>query len=195
MTRPWQTPPEGQAAVAADRIRQALPRIARGRVVLRAPYLEDYPAYESIVAGPRGRWIGGPLDPDEAWLDFSQMVAGWVLRGAGLWAVEHQEDGRLLGFVTLHHEAGDPEPELGFFLLPAEEGQGFAFEAAEAARNNAFFALSWPSLVSYIDPDNARAVRLLERLGAVRDESAERAFDGTANAGVAVWRHPRPEAP
>ena len=32
--------------------------------------------------------IGGPFTREEAWLDFSQLVAGWILRGFGLWAVE-----------------------------------------------------------------------------------------------------------
>ena len=52
-----------------------------------------------------------------------------------------------------------------------------------------------PANVAVVEEAVTTTEHLLERLGAVRDEAAERAFDGTANAGVAVWRHPRPEAP
>jgi RimJ/RimL family protein N-acetyltransferase len=48
-------------------------------------------------------------------------------------------------------------------------------------------------LVSYIDPDNARSAALATRLGARRDAKAEAAFDGTPDAGVQVFRHPRPD--
>ncbi len=184
--KPWQQQMTGQAAVAVDRICAGLPRIARGGVILRAPYLEDYPLFESIVTGPRGRWIGGPLSPEKAWEDFLQMVAGWVLRGAGLWTVERESNGERVGFVVINDEKGDPEMELGF-LFPAEnEGKGYAFAAGEAARNNAFFALNRETLVSWVDPENARAIRLAERLGAVRDPA-------TDLGGAIAYRYARPE--
>ena len=111
---PWQEPATGQAAVAVDRIAGALPRIARGRVILRAPYLQDWPLYRDIATTDRAVHFGGPMSEDEAWQDFLQMVASWLLRGCGLWAVEAQETGETVGFVVLNHEAGDPELELGF---------------------------------------------------------------------------------
>ena len=184
--KPWQKPMTGQAAVAVDRICASLPRIARGRIILRAPYLDDYPLFESIVTGERGRWIGGPLTSETAWLDFIQMVAGWVLRGAGLWTVELQATGERVGFVVLNHETGDPEMELGFLFPADNEGKGYAFEAGEAARNNAFFALNRDTLISWIDPENARAIKLVERLGAQRDPASD--IDGSL-----AYRYPRPE--
>lgn len=184
--KPWMAPVTGQQAVAVDRICAALPRIARDRIILRAPLLEDFPLYAGIVCGPRGTWIGGPLSADEAFDDFIQMVAGWVLRGAGLWAVEVQETGETIGFVVLNHEAGDPEFELGFLFTDEAEGKGYAYEAAVAARNNAFFALNRETLVSYIAPGNDRAIRLALRLGARRDPAGD--WDGTL-----CFRYPRPE--
>lgn len=186
MTNPWETPPEGQAAVARDRIAAALPRVATDRTILRAPYLEDFDTYAQIVGSDRGRFIGGPMKREEAWADFNQMIAGWVLRGAGLWTVESQEDGTTLGFVMLIHEHGDPEPELGFIFTKAAEGNGFALEAAQSARNNAFNALSWDTVVSYIDADNTRAIALARALGAEHDPASD-------HDGAQTWRYPRPE--
>lgn len=58
-----------------------IPTLTTARLTLDAPTVEDFTGYASIVTGPRGVGIGGPLSREEAWLDFSQMVAGWVLRG------------------------------------------------------------------------------------------------------------------
>ena len=107
-----------------------------------------------------------------------------MLRGHGLWTVERLSDDLVLGFVLLTHEFGDAEPELGFLFLSAHEGQGYATEAAQAARHFAFGILGWASVVSYVDADNDRSIRLAERLGATVDRDT-----GTEN--LLVYRHSR----
>ncbi|RYH03989.1 N-acetyltransferase [Salipiger sp. IMCC34102] len=184
-THPWETPPQGQAAVAVERIGQSLPKIATERCTMRGPYMEDFDVFADLVMSDRGRYVSGPLTREGAWDDFIQLTASWILRGAGLWTVEHQYDKRVLGFVLLGHETGDPEPELGFLFTEEAEGEGYAFETASRARNNAWNALSYDSLVSYIDPDNARAIALAKRLGAVKEDGM--------HDGCEIWRHPRPE--
>jgi len=184
--RPWEAQPTGQAAIAVDRIAQSLPRIATARCVMRGPYIEDFDIYADIVTSDRGRFVSQQRTRDGAWDDFLQLTASWILRGAGLWTVELQRDKSVVGFVLLGHETGDPEPELSFFFTADGEGQGYAFECATSARNNAYYALSWDSLVSYIEPGNDRAIALATRLGAHHDASAD--FDGTL-----AYRHPRPE--
>ncbi|MEL7026999.1 MAG: GNAT family N-acetyltransferase, partial [Pseudomonadota bacterium] len=52
-----------------------------------------------------------------------------------------------------------------------------------------FTELGLSTLVSYIDPENARSIALAERLGAVRDDEAEKPEDNPL-----VYRHPTPEA-
>lgn len=185
---PWEALPQGQAAVAVERIGQALPKIATDRTVMRGPYMEDFDIFADLVASDRGRYISGPLTREGAWDDFIQLTASWILRGCGMWTVEDMDDKSVLGFVLLGHETGDPEPELGFLFTEEAEGKGYAFEAAEKARNNAWNALSFETLVSYIDPENDRAIKLATRLGAVRDPSAD--HDGTH-----AYRYPRPEVP
>jgi RimJ/RimL family protein N-acetyltransferase len=186
---PWETPPAGAAAALAARIAAGVPRLETPRLVLRAPRIEDFRVYAAIVDGPAGAHLGGPSDREALWLDFAQMVAGWLLRGAGLWAVERRADGRLIGFLPLNHEFGDPEMEIGWFLVPEAEGQGFAREAAEAARRFAFDRLGLPTLVSYVAEDNRRSIRLAERLGAAREAGRH-----PGDPAVLVFRHLRPEA-
>jgi RimJ/RimL family protein N-acetyltransferase len=177
----WEIAPAGAAAIIAGRTAAVVPELTTPRLRLRAPRIGDFAAYAGIATAARG----GSMSREEAWLDFAQMVAGWMMRGYGLWSVERRADGALLGFVPLNHEFGDPERELGWLLIESAEGQGYAREAAEAARAFAFDRLGLPSVVSYIDPDNSRSVRLAERLGARREPQD---FEG-----VRVYRHVRPE--
>lgn len=179
---PWEAAPSGPAAALAAAVSAPVPGITTTRLRLRAPRIADFPAYAEITTGGRGLHIGGPFTREEAWLDFTQMVAGWLLRGYGAWAVERLSDGALQGFVLLNHEFGDAEPELGFLFRAGAEGKGYAFEAAQAARHFAFGILKWASVVSYVDAANDRSIRLAERLGAVRDAAA-------SDEDLIVYRH------
>ena len=94
------------------------------------------------------------------------MFAGhWQLRGFGLWAVEERASGSLVGRVGLHFPEGWPERELAWALARPYWGRGFALEAARAALGHAFDSLAWNRVISLIDPDNHRSIRLAERLG------------------------------
>ena len=128
----------GPAADAAARMQAALPRLETARLILRAPRLEDFEIYARIGASDRGRHlVADNTDRAALWLDFTQMVATWLLRGHGVWTVEARTDGAVLGFVLIGFEPGDHEPELGYLFRETAEGRGYAQEAATAARDHA----------------------------------------------------------
>ncbi|WP_300058855.1 GNAT family N-acetyltransferase [uncultured Roseobacter sp.] len=162
-----ETPRTGPAAMFALHLQGQLPLLATERLLLRAPKVEDFDAFARIACTERGQYVGGPMTREDAWADFTQMTATWLLHGHGIWTIGR--GGEIAGFVLLGFEPGDLEPELGFLLLPEAEGCGIAFEAATAAQKHALDSLGWTTLVSYIDPSNTRAQRLATRLGAVRD--------------------------
>jgi RimJ/RimL family protein N-acetyltransferase len=186
---PWEQPPSGASAAIAAALSAQVPVLTTARLCLRAPRMQDFAGWVQIATTDRGRFIGGPMSREEAWADFNQMVAGWLLRGHGLWSVERLSDGALLGFVPVNHEWGDPQAELGFLFLAEAEGQGYAAEAALAARDFCFTRLGWPEVVSYIDPENSRSMALARRLGAVELPAGSH----PAEPDVAVFRHSRPE--
>jgi RimJ/RimL family protein N-acetyltransferase len=182
---PHLTPVPGPAADFGAALRARLPRIETPRCVLRAPLLEDAPAWIAIMVPDSEGHLGGPHTEEHAFTEFAATVGLWLLRGHGLWTVTDHED-RVLGFVLIGFEPGDQAPELGWLFLPEARGQGLAAEAAAAARTHALGPLGLPELVSYIDPDNARSRRLAERLGARR---APKPFEGAL-----VYHHSRTEA-
>ncbi|TNC46801.1 GNAT family N-acetyltransferase [Rubellimicrobium rubrum] len=185
-------PQPGPAADLAEKLCALVPALETERLRLRAPTLADFPAWAEILCSPRSVHMDGPYTRDEAFTEFAATVGSWLLRGHGPWTIESRASGEVLGFVCLNMEPSDQEPELGYFLREGAEGHGFAAEATFAARAQGW-ALGLPSLVSYIDPPNARSVALAERLGARRDRQAEAALAGTGSEGALVYRHLRPE--
>lgn len=190
---PHEIPPTGASAALAHHLRALVPELETPRTRLRAMRIEDFPAWAEILCSERARWMDGPYGRDDAFVEFEATAGAWLLRGHGGWTVADRGTDEALGFVCLNMEPSDRETELGFFFRAASEGRGLALEAAAAARDWAW-AQGLPSLVSYVDPGNARSAALAQRLGAGRDAAAEAEFAGTPDEGVAVFRHPRPEA-
>ena len=67
------------------------------------------------------------------------------------------------------HPAEWPEAELSYSLARDFWGRGIATEAVRAARDWAFANRGFSRLASFILPDNARSIRVAEKLGAVRE--------------------------
>lgn len=142
-----------------------IPSLETARLLLLPPAEADFEGYASIVTTERGRFIGGPLSREDAWLDYAQMVASWMFRGYGALTVKARDDGRYLGTVLVNHEFGDPEPELGWLFVKGAEGKGLAFEAGAAMLEWAWANTALTTVVSYMDPENTRAMALAARLG------------------------------
>lgn len=188
MTRPWEQPMTGAFADQVNRLHAVLPAIDTARLHLRPARIEDHVTYAAIYGGPRWHH-DGPVTDEDVWLDFCQLVAGWMLRGIGLMTIEGRETGETLGFVLINHEYGDPEMELGWMLTHGAEGKGIAFEAASALRDHGR-RMGLVAPVSYIAPGNAKSIRLAERLGARREPADRRQG---LDPDCLVYRHPRPE--
>lgn len=173
MTSFFETAPSGPTAALAEAMQALVPILETERLVLRAPRIEDFDAFAAMVLGPQGRHYGDCETRADAWSEFILLTGTWYLRGHGAWTVTEKASGTVLGFVQIGAEPGDHEPELGFLLSQDVEGQGIGREAAEAVRAQALGPFALPSLVSYVDPANARSIALALRLGATRDEAAE----------------------
>jgi RimJ/RimL family protein N-acetyltransferase len=79
------------------------------------------------------------------------------------------------------------QPELGWALIRAHWGHGYATEAAAAIRRWAHECRSIARLVSLISADNVRSQRVAERLGAIPTETVTPLDSGRKTV---VWKHP-----
>jgi RimJ/RimL family protein N-acetyltransferase len=93
------------------------------------------------------------------------MVGHWSLRGYGLWAVEEQASGVLVGRIGFWNPEGWPGFEIGWMLRRSFWGQGYATEGARRALQYAFTELQQPQVISLIHPENAASIRVAGRLG------------------------------
>jgi RimJ/RimL family protein N-acetyltransferase len=188
MAQTHELPATPEATRLAAEIAGGIPTLTTERLVLRPSRLSDFPVLADILCTERAKYVGGPMSRKDAWLEFTQLSAGWLLHGHGGWTVE--KDSIVCGFVLIGVEPGDHEQEIGYLLTEAAEGRGIGQEAARAARDFAFQALGFDTNVSYIDPKNERSSNLAERLGGNRDAQVEAAMGDRMH----IYRYPRPEA-
>lgn len=168
-----------------------IPLLATERLILRGPAASDFDAVAAFLDSDRAAHIGGRRSRADAWRNFAVLLGHWELRGYGMWAVDLRETGAFVGMVGLYYPEDWLAPEVGWWIVdPAAEGSGYAREAAEAARRYAFDVVGWPEVYSVIVPENARSIRLAERLGATH-ERTEIAPNGRP---AMIWRHPSPTA-
>jgi RimJ/RimL family protein N-acetyltransferase len=78
------------------------------------------------------------------------------------------------------------QPELGWALIRAHWGFGYAAEAAAAIRDWAYESRSIDLLVSLISIDNVLSQRVAKRLGATPTETVTPAH---TKQKTVIWRH------
>ena len=166
-----------------------IPTLHTDRLVLRAFRAGDWDRFAMMESNPEVRRYRGAnlLSREEAWDAMQRNLGQWALRGYGVFAVAERNSGRFVGFAGVLHPVDWPEPELAYSLDQAFWGQGYAVEAAAAARDWAFEQHGMERLASFILPDNSRSIRVAQTLGAVREGTV------VLRGFVAEWWvHPRP---
>ncbi len=141
--------------------------LATERLLLRRFRPDDFEAHAAICADAEVmRYIrAGALSRADAWWQLARYLGHWQLRGYGLWAVVERASGRLVGHLGFLEPEGGHGFEMGWALARDAWGKGYALEGTRAALEHAFTALGRDHVVCVIRPENARSIRLAERLG------------------------------
>ncbi|MEM1350793.1 MAG: GNAT family N-acetyltransferase [Pseudomonadota bacterium] len=168
----------------------AAPILETERLVLRPHRLSDFDPLYTLFASERAEYMGGPFSAKTMWYWIAAEVGSWTLQGFGSWGLEQRSDGAFIGQIGINKPHHFPEPELGWVLLHPFEGRGYAFEAAQAARDWYWNTTGATTLVSYVHSDNTRSKALAARLGARPDPDAPFAAGDTAE-DTTVFRHRR----
>ncbi len=151
------------------------------RLRLRRPLLEDAPALFECGSDPEvARYMDWPrstaIEPgierlrrsDERWAAGNYY---WVIT---LPAGSDDDDAPVIGAISCSVE-GDAA-EFGFFLHPRHWGRGYASEAAQAVVERALSLSNIRRVWATCDAENQASVRVLEKLGLVREELLQRAI-------------------
>jgi len=156
----------------------AIPVLETPRLRLRAFRDEDRAPFAAMNADPDvTRYLSKALTRDESDAFVDRILTRWRERGYGLWAVERRSDGAFLGFAGLSWQdfesPATPAIEIGWRLRRDAWGHGYATEAAAAAARFAFEVLGLDELVSFTARANAASRRVMDRIGMVRDPTAD----------------------
>ncbi len=137
--------------------------------MLRESEARDRTAFIELFASPEvGTYTGGSRPRDE----LERMVPEVPGRRPGLFVIEH--DGTMIGMIELNRRDAERrsrvrpdngEAELGYLLLPAAWGHGYAEEACSAALGWFADALPGEPVVLSIHTANERSMRLASKLG------------------------------
>jgi RimJ/RimL family protein N-acetyltransferase len=94
-----------------------------------------------------------------------RVLPAYALNGFGMYAIERLADGEWLGNAGLVRRDGLPGPDIGYAVLSAFAGQGYAGEAARAVFQHARGTLGLQDLYGITDLGNAVSGRILLGLG------------------------------
>ena len=142
------------------------PTLQTERLILRPQVPEDFEPWAAAMADEEAsRFIGGPQSRAIAWRGFASMAGSWVVRGYAMFSVVEKTSGEWIGRIGPWYPEGWPGREVGWALVRAAWGKGYALEATVASMDYAFDELGWDEVIHSIDPANTASQRLAERLG------------------------------
>jgi len=143
---------------------------SRARVRLREPRRDDEPEFLERVRASRAlhRPWSYPPDTPEA---FAQMLTGARTSAEAVFLIVRTEDGAMTGFVRLSQIAlGNLRSAyLGYSAFVPFDGQGYMTEGLRLVLREAFGPLGLHRVEANVQPDNARSIALVERLGFRRE--------------------------
>jgi RimJ/RimL family protein N-acetyltransferase len=149
------------------------PIVETGRLRLRAHTIDDFEACVAMWTDPAVfRYIGGKASMrGQVWSRILAYAGHWTLMGFGYWAVDSRETGGYvgeLGFADFKREmtpslAG--KPELGWALVSAASGRGFATEALRAAAAWGDANLAALRTTCIVDAENLASLRVAAKIG------------------------------
>lgn len=130
--------------------------------------LADFPAFAQVARDPKVMHF---IAEGEPWPDsrigwFMGQQAAWQRAlGYCLWQLRLKSSGEMIGFCGLCPLAEIDEVEIGWWLKPGFWRQGYAVEAAQQTVHAAFKDHQLKRIVARAYADNARSIRLMDKLG------------------------------
>ncbi len=85
--------------------------------------------------------------------------------GFGLLMVETKEGNRNIGMCGILKRDTLEHPDIGYALLPAFTGNGYAFEMAHAVLQYATVQLKLATIFAITVPENVRSIKILDKIG------------------------------
>ena len=155
------------------------------RLILRRWRAADRAPFAAMSADPEVMdWLGGTTGEAQSEAVIDAIEARFERLGYGRFAIERKDDGAFLGFAGLapaHESKPVPEGlEIGWRLIRAAWGHGYATEAAQAALDDGFTRVALAEILAFTAESNLRSQAVMDRLNMIRDPTRD--FDHPALA-------------
>jgi RimJ/RimL family protein N-acetyltransferase len=151
----------------------SVPHLQTERLLLRQYRRADFEDFVAHLTNPVSSAHFAPADRPAAWRIFCSQAGLWLLDGAGWWAVEERQTGKLVGNVGAFFREEATVMELGWNTYSDFWGQGFANEAAAAALHYALEIRGEPKVRALIASANESSVRVAKRIGMTYESETE----------------------
>jgi [ribosomal protein S5]-alanine N-acetyltransferase len=96
--------------------------------------------------------------------------------GLGRWYATRRDTGAFIGWFVLNYIPGTAEVEVGYRLLPAAWGRGYATEGARELVRYGFDELGLQRIIGITHPDNVASQNVLQKCG-LQDRGWGRYYD------------------
>ena len=152
--------------------------IETDRLLIRTWMPGDATKVEKMFADPEVmRYIGagGPWLPERTRELIGVMIERYERSGIGVWPVVLKEGSVLVGECGLQPLPNSTDIEIAYLFDKPYWGAGYAYEAASAVLDWGFNQHGLQRIVAVIAPENARSIKLANRLG-MRFEKVVRAY-------------------
>ena len=139
------------------------------RLRLRTFTPGDAPFYLGLINEPS--WIANIGDRNIQTVEAARAaleagpIAQFREHGYSFYIIERRSDGVAIGMCGMIRRDSLPGPDIGYAMLPAYWGQGYAYEAAAAVVRHARHTLRIPTLYGITSPQNQASINLLNKLG------------------------------
>ena len=144
-------------------------RFETARLLLRPRGPDDFEACRLMDGDPEViRYASVPWTTAREHLAFlRQRIETTYPPGLGYWTIAAKDDpDGFLGWVMLHpYDVAGAEVEIGWRLMRAAWGRGYATEAAAPVLAQGFRDGAMQEIVADIHPDNAASIRVAEKIG------------------------------
>ena len=142
------------------------PSLETARLILRPPVREDFDGFCTFTGDAETmKYLGGVQSPALTWRIMNTVAGAWALEGFHMFSVIEKASGHWIGRIGALNPWQWPGREVGWGLISAYWGRGYAREAAVASMNYVFDVLGWDDVIHTIAPDNLASAAVAKSLG------------------------------
>jgi len=174
--------------------RPVLPHLETARLTLRPRVMADLEACLAMDGDPAvAQFVAGPwADPAQHRAFVEARILTDYPPGLGYWSITSRlAPSRFLGWILLipcDSRGADAAIEIGWRVIRAARGLGYATEAAAAVLQHAFSTLDLDEVIAEIHPENMPSLSVARKIG-LQSIGLVPMDPAMPNGGIPVLRH------